>query len=136
MAPADTPPWRQGFDAVERQVAPRVDSVIRSEGFAVAVGLAARAQRLVQDGANRASRRVLHGLNLPAGTDVTRILNEIGQLKRQVRELTSELDEARAATALPPAVAAPATRPTKAAATNAAKRPTRRAAQGSSRKAG
>ena len=44
----------------------------------------------------RATRRVLHRLNLPAGTDVSRILNEIGQLRVQVRELSNELDEARA----------------------------------------
>ena len=39
---------------------------------------------------------MLHRLNLPAGTDVSRILNEIGQLRVQVRELSAELDEARA----------------------------------------
>ena len=44
----------------------------------------------------RSTRRALHALNLPAGTDVTRILNELGQLKRQVRELSSQLDEAQA----------------------------------------
>ena len=43
----------------------------------------------------RSTRRVLHRLNLPAGTDVSRILNEIGQLRVQVRELSAELDEAR-----------------------------------------
>ena len=32
---------------------------------------------------------MLHRLNLPAGTDVSRILNELGQLKRQVRELST-----------------------------------------------
>ena len=39
---------------------------------------------------------MLHALNLPAGTDVTRILNELGQLKRQVRELSTQLDAAQA----------------------------------------
>ena len=53
------------------------------------------------------TRRVLHRLNLPAGTDVTRILNEIGQLRRQVHELTVELDDTRAELAVRRAAAEP-----------------------------
>ena len=34
---------------------------------------------------------MLHRLNLPAGSDVTRLLNEIGELRKQVRQLTAEL---------------------------------------------
>ncbi len=93
---SDSPRWRQGFDAVERQVAPRLESLLRSEQFAVAVGLAARVQRAVEQQASRSTRRVLHQLNLPAGTDVSRILNELGQLKLQVRELTSQLEAGQA----------------------------------------
>jgi hypothetical protein len=95
----DTPPWRQGFDAVERELAPRLEALVRSEQFAVAVGLATRVQRAVESELARNTRRVLHRLNLPAGTDVARILHEIGQLRVQVRELTDELEEARAALA-------------------------------------
>jgi hypothetical protein len=90
------PPWRQGFDAVERQVTPRLETLVQSEQFAVAVGLAARVQRAVEGELARTTRRVLHRLNLPAGTDVSRILNEIGQLRVQVRELTAELEDAKA----------------------------------------
>jgi hypothetical protein len=93
---ADRPAWRQSFDAVERELSPRLEAVVRSEEFAVAVGIAARLQRGVEHELARATRRVLHRLNLPAGTDVTRILNEIGQLRIQVRDLQAELDEARA----------------------------------------
>jgi hypothetical protein len=81
---------------MERQLSPRLESVVQSEQFAVAVGLAARVQRAVEGELARTTRRVLHRLNLPAGTDVTRILNEIGQLRVQVRALTDELEEARA----------------------------------------
>jgi hypothetical protein len=94
---AERPPsWRQGFDAVERQISPRLEAVVQSEPFAIAVGLAARVQRAVEGAMARSTRRVLHRLNLPAGTDVSRILNEIGQLRVQVRALTDELEEARA----------------------------------------
>jgi hypothetical protein len=93
---ADQPSWRQGFDAVEKQLSPRLEGLVQSEQFAVAVGLAARVQRAVEGELARTTRRVLHRLNLPAGTDVSRILNEIGQLRVQVRELSAELDDARA----------------------------------------
>jgi hypothetical protein len=94
---AERPPaWRQGFDSLERHVAPRIEAVVQSEQFAVAVGLAARVQRAVEGEMARTTRRVLHRLNLPAGTDVSRILNEIGQLRVQVRALTADLEEARA----------------------------------------
>lgn len=93
---AEAPSWRQGYDALEREVAPRLEAVVRSDAFAVAVGLVARAQRAVQQEASRTTRRLLHQLNLPAGSDVTRILNEIGQLRRQVRELTAELEATKA----------------------------------------
>jgi hypothetical protein len=94
---ADVPSWRQGYDSIERRIGPQLESVLRSDTFAVAVGLAARVQRQVQGEAGRVTRRVLHQLNLPAGTDVTRILNELGQLRRQVRELSDELEETKAA---------------------------------------
>jgi hypothetical protein len=107
------PAWRQGFDAVERELAPRLEALVRSEPFAVAVGLVTRGQRIVEGEMARATRRMLHRFNLPAGTDVSRILHEIGQLRVQVRELTAELEAARAelATAAP---AAPRRRPRKA----------------------
>jgi hypothetical protein len=112
---AERPPaWRQGFDAVERHVAPRIEAAVQSEQFAIAVGLAARVQRAVEGEMARTTRRVLHRLNLPAGTDVSRILNEIGQLRVQVRALTAELEEARAEPAdaeLADAERAPAVRP-------------------------
>ena len=94
---ADVPSWRQGYDSIERRVGPQLESVLRSDTFAVAIGLVARVQRQVQGEASRVTRRVLHQLNLPAGTDVSRILNELGQLRRQVRELSDELEETKAA---------------------------------------
>lgn len=91
------PVLRQLFDAAEREVAPRLEKLVRTEQFAVAAGLASQLQRKVQQRASRSTRQMLHLLNLPAGTDVSRILNEIGQLKLQVRELTAQLEQKEAA---------------------------------------
>ena len=87
------PLWLQGFNAVERQVGPRLEALVQSEQFAVAVGLAANVQRSVQRQVSRSTRRWLHLWNLPAGTDVTRILTELGTLQRQVRDLSKRLED-------------------------------------------
>ena len=90
----DRPVWRQGFDALEAAVAPRLEELAKSEQFQIAVGLLASAQRAAQERAERSMRRALHLWNLPAGSDVTRILNEIGKLQREVRELSRQVDVA------------------------------------------
>ncbi|HEX4906262.1 MAG TPA: poly(R)-hydroxyalkanoic acid synthase subunit PhaE [Acidimicrobiales bacterium] len=92
MADDERPAWRQLFDTVEAAVAPALEQVMRSEQFAVALGIATQAQKAVQERAERTMRRTLHLWNLPAGSDVTRILNEIGKLQREVRELSRQVD--------------------------------------------
>jgi hypothetical protein len=93
----ERPVWRQGFDAVEAAVGPRVKAVVASEPFAVAVGIASRAQHTVQQRIERTTRRLLHLANLPAGSDVNRILAEIAQLQRQIVNLTRQLDRSKVA---------------------------------------
>jgi hypothetical protein len=89
------PLWRRGFDAVEAVVGPRVKAAVGSEPFAVAVGLASRAQRTAQRRIERTTRRLLHLANFPAESDVTRILAEIAQLRRQILELSRQLDASK-----------------------------------------
>lgn len=91
--PEANPRWRQGYDAVEREVAPRLDAVVRSDQFAHAVGLLAHLQHLAREQVARSTRQALHLLNLPAASDVTRVLNELGRLEQQVRELSHRIDE-------------------------------------------
>jgi polyhydroxyalkanoate synthesis regulator phasin len=91
----DRPMWRQGFDAVEQGVAPLLEDLMKNDQFQVAVGLVTQAQKALQTRAERSMRRALHLWNLPAGSDVTRILNEIGKLQREVRELSKQVEAER-----------------------------------------
>jgi hypothetical protein len=86
------PVWRQTFDAVERTVGPPLTEVANSEAFAVALGLAAQARKTAQRQTERFTRRLLHQANLPAGSDINRLLTEIGKLQAQVRELTKQVE--------------------------------------------
>lgn len=94
MVATEPPPrWRRVVTAAEETAAPRVEALVRSEAFAEVVGVVARAQATVRRGASRATRRLLHAANLPAGTDMTRILTEIGRLQQQLGDLQRHLDE-------------------------------------------
>ena len=90
-APPAQPLWRQGYDAVEAAVGPPLEQFVRSDQFAQGLAVLTRFRREIEDRTARTSRQVLHRLNLPAGSDVTRLLAEIGELRKQVRQLSDEL---------------------------------------------
>ena len=90
--PADMRPlWRQGYDALESSVGPQLEQLVASDEFSRALGVLTQLRREFEQRASRTTRHVLHRLNLPAGTDMTRLLNEIGELKKQVRKLSEQL---------------------------------------------
>ncbi|MGY1680468.1 hypothetical protein [Geodermatophilus sp. SYSU D01176] len=91
----EPPLWRQAFDAVERRVTPRAEEFVRTETFAVGAALTRRAVTLARDTARGATTRAWHLLNLPAGTDVSRLRAQVGALDREVRRLTLQLEAAR-----------------------------------------
>jgi hypothetical protein len=100
MAATKAPTWKQVFDAAERTIGSRVNEFARSENFAILMGLVARARREMETRSERASRQLLHLANLPAGSDVNRLMGQIGKLEREVRELRNQLDDAEIAPAV------------------------------------
>src|SRR5919202_6008464 len=95
------PRWRQAYDAVDRAVTPRAEAFVRTENFAQGAALVQRAQKLARDTARGATARAWHLLNLPAGSDVSRLRAQIGALDREVRRLTLQLETERRRTARP-----------------------------------
>lgn len=88
----DMPGWRRAFDAVERNVSPRVDALVHSDEFAQMTAVIARSRRLAGDRVNAIAARVWHLMNLPAGTDLQRLRMQVGALDREVRRLSVQLD--------------------------------------------
>lgn len=84
---ADKPVWRSMFDQVMSEVSPRLTDVTGSDGFAEAVEVAEAVRVRASSEMQRNSRRFLHSLNLPAGSDVAVLRQEIGALNREVRAL-------------------------------------------------
>jgi hypothetical protein len=92
---SDAPLWRQAFDSAERAVAPRAESLVRTPGFALGAALVRRAQTVARSSARDVTARAWHLLNLPAGSDVTRLRAQIGALDREVRRLGLQLEAER-----------------------------------------
>jgi hypothetical protein len=91
--PSGTPLWRQLFDAAERSVAIPLETVVRSELFFDFLALSTRARRGTMARTERLSRRALHLLNLPAGSDMRRLGEQVARLERRVVTLSKQFDE-------------------------------------------
>ena len=84
---AERPLWRQAFDAVDRRIAGPVEGAARSDAFGDLLALTVRAERRLQRGIERRTRRALHLANLPTATDVRRLSEQVAELRRELREL-------------------------------------------------
>lgn len=85
---------RQAYEQTVRGLGPRLSQLTASDGFAEVAEMALAAQARLQQEIERRSRRFLHFWNLPAGSDVTVLRREIGELERQIRDLTKRLEDA------------------------------------------
>jgi hypothetical protein len=89
------PSWKRIFDTLDRTVGARVNELAQSEEVAALTVLGHRGRTGLAHFSERTSRRVLHALNLPAGSDVNRLLSHIASLEREVRDLRNELADNR-----------------------------------------
>jgi hypothetical protein len=88
-----TPLWQRGLNGVDRIIAPPLEGMFRHEAFGLAAALSKRAGSDFKTRAERLSRRGLHALNIPAASDINRLLNEIAYVERQLRILTKAVDD-------------------------------------------
>jgi hypothetical protein len=91
----ESPRWRQAYDAVDKAVTPHAESLVRTPAFALAAALLRRSQATARGAARGLSARAWHLVNLPAGSDVSRLRAQIGALDREVRRLTVQLETQR-----------------------------------------
>ncbi|SFT82238.1 hypothetical protein SAMN05660657_03279 [Geodermatophilus amargosae] len=86
---------RDLYDRFEEVATPLADELIRSKEFAQAVAFLAGADRTVRAGLGRLAARAWHAVNLPAGTDVKRLRQQVGALDRDLRLLSLQLQRDR-----------------------------------------
>ena len=82
---------RDLYDALEREVAPRLESVLHSNEFVAATAAVAGIRSAVGATVAAVNTGLLHAVNLPAKSDIGRLRRQVGELDYEVRLLRMEL---------------------------------------------
>jgi hypothetical protein len=93
---ANRPLWLRTVHKLERTIGGPVESVVRSDAYFDTVSKLTKARRTAIDAVEGVSRRGLHLFNLPAGTDVRRMREQLSRLERRLDQLSydvADLDE-------------------------------------------
>jgi len=85
------PLWLEVVHKVERTIGEPVESAVRSDTYFDVVARVTRARRKGINLVEGVSRRCLHLVNLPAGTDLRRVREQLGRIERRLDEITDEL---------------------------------------------
>src|SRR5437763_16146134 len=94
--PANQPLWLRVVLRVERAVGEPIEAAVRSETYFDLISTTTRVRRKVEGTAEGVSRRCLHLLNLPAGSDIRRLRQQLARMERRLDQLSNhvaELDE-------------------------------------------
>jgi hypothetical protein len=93
---SNQPLWLRTVHKVERTIGGPVESVVRSDTYFDTVAKVSKARRKTINLVEGVSRRGLHLLNLPAGTDVRHMREQLSRLERRLDQLSydvADLDE-------------------------------------------
>jgi hypothetical protein len=91
---ANSPPrWLRCVYGLERAIGEPVEWAVRSDPYFDAVTIVNRVQRKTFGAIEGLSRRGLHLLNLPAGTDVKRLREQLSRMERRLDHLTEGVEE-------------------------------------------
>lgn len=88
---ANEPLWKAPLRFVQERLVPALNDFTRSEEFAALAAIRQRSTNVVGRYLERTSRRALHLANLPAASDVNRLLAQIANLEHEVRTLRNHL---------------------------------------------
>lgn len=87
------PLWLRAVLRVERAIGEPVEKAVRTDAYFDAVTAATRASAQLKRTAEGASRRALHLLNLPAGSDVRRLREQLSRMERRLNALSEDVAE-------------------------------------------
>ncbi len=94
--PANQPLWLRAVIRLERAIGEPIESAVRSDTYFDVVSATTRVRRKVTGTAEGVSRRALHLLNLPAGSDIRNMRQQLARMERRLNQLShdvAELDE-------------------------------------------
>jgi hypothetical protein len=93
----DRPQWLATALKLERAIGSRVEEAVRSDAYFEFVAHANRAQKRFFQAFESVQQEWLHLFNLPTGTDVRRLREQISRIEREIEALTNELADRREA---------------------------------------
>ena len=90
---AAQPLWLKLVLRLERTVGGPVEAAVNSNTYFDVVTELNRGTRRLTDAVESVSRRGLHLLNLPAGTDIRRVREQLARMDRRLLQITKELEQ-------------------------------------------
>jgi hypothetical protein len=88
---AGPPLWLKVVYRLERAIGEPIEAAVHSDTYFDAVAEAMRLRARIVETVEGVSRRCLHLVNLPAGTDVRRVREQLGRMERRLEALGDEL---------------------------------------------
>lgn len=92
MGVSQKSPLRQAYDTAERLVAPPLSAIASSTDTYTALAAVGKVRRFLGRRVEGVTGRAWHVVGLPSRGDVRRLRTQIGQLDREVRRLTVQLE--------------------------------------------
>jgi hypothetical protein len=88
-----SPLWLNAVLRLERAVGSRVEAAVHSDTYFDVVAELNRGTRRLTGAAESVSKRGLHLLNLPAGTDIRRLREQLARMDRRLLQIAKELEQ-------------------------------------------
>src|SRR3954451_11698236 len=85
------PLWLKAVHKLERAIGEPVEAVVHSDRYFDTVAELTRLRRKADAVAEGVARRWLHLFNLPAGSDVRRLREQLSRMERRLNDLGDEL---------------------------------------------
>jgi hypothetical protein len=91
--PANQPLWLRAVLRLERAIGEPIESAVHSDTYFDVITATTRIRRTVLGTAEGVSKRALHLLNLPAGSDIRGMRQQLARMERRLNQLSHEVAE-------------------------------------------
>ena len=90
---SEPPLWQKAVVGAQSRATPVLRAAVDRQEVAAGIGMLQTLRSVVVRTTEAPSRRLWHLLNLPAGSDVNRMLVQIASLERELRELRKRVED-------------------------------------------
>jgi len=84
---------RRAFDVVERPVSTAAESLMETDRFMDALAVTWRLQRSARRRVESSAALCMRLVGMPTRADVAKLVNQVGGLQRELRELRREVEQ-------------------------------------------